>query len=520
MTTLIIQNLTSGTLTYLGGAASVAGNTSYTVPLTQLYPISRDAGLVADVSSGNVTVSDGVNLYGTALGLNFLNQVATSLSSSVIGYTGTAAPNFAILVGSKDSNGNIKPAMMDQNSNINIVIGDSAQRDGWGRIRVADTDLIESLHFANTSHPLLVNNMVTGSGNAAYNSAASSIRLSNTTSSSDSTIVQTKRYFRYNPGRSYIFTASGNIGAPKTNVTQRIGYFDVNNGLFFEQTSSGISVKIRTNSSGSPVDTTYAQSSWNIDKLDGTGYSGITLDPSKHNLYVIDFLWHGAGRVRFGIIYNGILVYCHQVNGANVSASPYIRTPSLPMRAELNNTGTVATSTTMDVVCFAFQKEASDSLNAPYNFSTSTGISSKTVSSTLIPIISIRPKLTFNSVTNRVPVIPVAANVMTNQQNIYVAIILNPTLTGASFASAGSNSVVEADSSATAISGGTIIQEFYVPGSSSLVSSISANITSALELLSLGLDIGGSVQDIVCIAAKSVAGGSATWAQISWQEFQ
>ena len=403
---------------------------------------------------------------------------------------------------------------------VNLHVSDSGATDGFGRIRVSDTDLVESLHFSNTNHPLLVNTAVTGSATTAYNSSTSSLRLTCTTGSSDTAIAQTKRYFRYNPGRSYLVTLSGNFGAKKANTTWRAGYFDANNGLFFYQDSTNLAVVTRTNSSGSPVDTQVNQSSWNIDKLDGTGPSGVTLDPSKHNLYVIDFLWHGAGRVRYGIFYNGRIIYCHQINNANINTLPFMRVPSLPLRVELNNTAGTVSTTTLDLVCFAYQKEASDALTAPYTFTASRGTTSVSVAGTLIPLMSIRPKATFNSVTNRVPIVANSASIMTNQQSIYVAIYLNPTLTGASFNSAGTNSAVEFDTAATALSGGTLLREIYIPGSSSLTASVSAAVSADLELVSLGLDIAGSVQDTLTIAAKSTAGGSATWAQMDWQEFQ
>jgi hypothetical protein len=99
-------------------------------------------------------------------------------------------------------------------------------------------------------------------------------------------------------------------------------------------------------------------------------------------------------------------------------------------------------------------------------------------------------------------------------------VYLNPTLTGASFNSVDTNSAVEFDTAATAVSGGTIVKEFYVPASSSLTAAISADIIAALELLTLGLDIAGSVQDTLVIAGRSTAGGTNTWAQIDWQEYQ
>lgn len=402
---------------------------------------------------------------------------------------------------------------------VNLHVSDSASTDGFGRIRVSDTDLIESLHFANTSHPLLVATQLTGSATAAYNSSASSLRLTCTTGSSDTAIAQTKRYFRYNPGRSYLITLSGNFGAKKANTNWRGGYFDANNGIFFYQDSTNLAVVLRTDSSGSPVDTQVNQSSWNLDKLDGTGPSGITLDPSKHNLYVIDFLWHGAGRIRYGILYNGRIVYCHQINAANINSHPFMRIPALPIRVELNNTAATASTTTLDVVCFAYQKESSDTLISSYTFSASSVVTSKVPTNiALLPLLSIRPALTFNSMTNRVPIIPISTGVLTSQTNIYVAIYLNATLTAASFASVNSNSATEFDTSATALSGGTVIKEFYIPINNVVNITILPN--DFPERLSLGLNIAANTQDVLTIAARSTGGGSTTWAEISWQEFQ
>jgi len=219
---ITITNNSGSTKTYLDGLISVAASSSVVISdQGQIFRLVYDGQLRSDLLTGLIQLSDGVN--------NFANLEATSFLSQFIERA--------------------------------VEIADGNQLDGFGRIRVADTDLLEALHFSNTNHPLLMNTAVTGSGTSAFNSSASSIRMTLTTSSSDSVIVQTRRYFRYNPGRSYIFTASGNLGAPKTNVRQRIGYFDVNNGLFFQVTSSGLAVVIRTNLSGSPVDTVISQSS-------------------------------------------------------------------------------------------------------------------------------------------------------------------------------------------------------------------------------------------------------------------
>ena len=399
----------------------------------------------------------------------------------------------------------------------NTLIGfdDTPAIDAIGRLRVSELNAIESLHFTNTSHPLLTASSLTGGGTATYTRANSSVRLATTTGATDNVVFQTRRYFRYNPGQSYVMTASGSLGAKKANVRQRLGYFDALNGLFFEQDSSNLKVVYRTDSTGSAVDTAVNQSSWNTDKLNGTGPSGVTIDPSKHILYIIDFLWHGAGRVRWGAVIGGKIIYCHQIDFGNVDTKPYMRTPSLPVRAELSNTAGTASGTTMDVVCFSYSKESLDNLIAPYGFSASTGRTSDSASATRIPILSIRPKATFNGNTNRIPIVPRSISASTRNEIVLFDLVLNPTLTGAVYVSADTNSAVEYDLTATAMSGGTTVKQFYLATGNTL-------LAQGLDLreLVLNLDVAGTTADIFTLAATSTSGGTSVFGQMDWEEYQ
>lgn len=83
-----------------------------------------------------------------------------------------------------------------------------------------------------------------------------------------------------------------------------------------------------------------AQSAWNVDKLDGTGASGITVDPTKSQIFVFDFEWLGVGRVRTGLVVDGKIYYFHYFSHANVTNVVYMSTPNLPLRYELENDGT------------------------------------------------------------------------------------------------------------------------------------------------------------------------------------
>ena len=96
------------------------------------------------------------------------------------------------------------------------------------------------------------------------------------------------------------------------------------------------------------IDTRRVQSSWNIDKMDGTGASGFNLDLSKMQMFYIDYSWYGAGAVRFGFKNNrGEVVYCDRIANNNVNTEAYMRSGNMCARYETNtlNPYTILTST-------------------------------------------------------------------------------------------------------------------------------------------------------------------------------
>jgi hypothetical protein len=83
------------------------------------------------------------------------------------------------------------------------------------------------------------------------------------------------------------------------------------------------------------VDTKIPQSSWNIDKCDGTGPSGYNIDLTKMQMFYIDYSWYGAGFIRWGFRgTTGDVIYCHKVINNNVNTEAYMRSGNLPARYE------------------------------------------------------------------------------------------------------------------------------------------------------------------------------------------
>jgi len=131
----------------------------------------------------------------------------------------------------------------------------------------------------------------------------------------------------------------------ETGITTRVGCFDgtgvnyltPNNGIFFESDGTP-SWNIAKN--GSTVETV-TQANWNIDPLDGTGPSGVTLDLTATQILIIDFEWLGVGRVRVGFVIEGLVYYCHYFNHSNDPSftSVYMSTPNLPLRYDIQGDG-------------------------------------------------------------------------------------------------------------------------------------------------------------------------------------
>jgi hypothetical protein len=81
------------------------------------------------------------------------------------------------------------------------------------------------------------------------------------------------------------------------------------------------------------------QSQWNMDKMDGTGPSGYTIDLSKMQMFYIDYTWYGAGFVRWGMRGpRGNVVYVHRMLNNNINTEAYMRSGNLPARYETNTT--------------------------------------------------------------------------------------------------------------------------------------------------------------------------------------
>ncbi len=91
-----------------------------------------------------------------------------------------------------------------------------------------------------------------------------------------------------------------------------------------------------------PTEQFIPQSSWNVDRFDGTGPSGQTIDPTKGNVYGVQFQYLGYGDAFFYIV-NGLTgrpQLVHVIRNANTRTSTVLRNPNLYLVWESRNIGT------------------------------------------------------------------------------------------------------------------------------------------------------------------------------------
>lgn len=178
-----------------------------------------------------------------------------------------------------------------------------------------------------------------------YNADESSIDLNVNLPNGEYVTRQSARVFPYQPGKSLLVMSTFAMSPFLENNLQQVGYFNDDNGVFFERDNTGVlNFVLRSNSAPTPgtvTNTRVSQSNWNGDKLDGTGASGVTLDPTKAQIFFADFEWLGVGQVRCGFVLNGKLIVCHSFFNANSLATTYMTTAILPVRAHIENTSAV-----------------------------------------------------------------------------------------------------------------------------------------------------------------------------------
>jgi hypothetical protein len=394
-------------------------------------------------------------------------------------------------------------------TNINNALDrNNGTFDAFYRQRFSEPYTIFDNKQINDKQPLFWDDqLVSGAGGAStYNTNQASTTLSVALNTAAVRVRQTFKHFNYQPGKSQLIIQTGIFGAAGTGIKRKSGLFNSSNGIFFDQQSDGMGVTIRTFTSGVAVDTRVLQANWNIDKLNGTGASGITLDFTKTLIWFFDFEWLGVGTVRWGFFVGGRPYYCHEVNNSNVSTLVYMSTPNLPLRHELENTGTGAAVGFTQICNTVVSEGGVTETGFPFGFSRGATPLVTLNNSSIYPLIAIRlksgnlgSKITFGDFNI----------VCTSTAAFNYYWLLNPTVVGTALNIVDvTNSSVQVQvdtTNATTLTGGTVIHT----GAGQATNE--GNVNDVLNSdFTLGSTIAG-VADILVLAVQRVTGTTETF---------
>jgi hypothetical protein len=393
----------------------------------------------------------------------------------------------------------------------------SVNPDAFGRTRTS-----EPLTLFDSSHRYRDNNLwataTTGTASATFSTNEGLVNLAVDNASGTQVIRETTKTFSYQPGKSLLVLNTFIPATPKENLRQRIGYFGADNGMYFEINGTTPYFVERSLSTG--TQTEIAQDDWNIDKLDGTGVSGITLDISKAQILWMDIEWLGLGTVRMGFVIDGKFVHAHSFHHSNRIQSTYITTASLPLRYEITNTGATSGSSTLKQVCSTVISEGGYELRGlqqAVNTPITAPVDLPSPAGTYYPVISIRLKTSPNRLDAIVILTALSLMGTGNGPQYNWQMRAAATTTGGTWTSAGVDSAVEYKIDGGTVSGGRILASGFFSSNNQS----SANVDILKEaLFKFQLErngLTGTPYELTLVVASDTAGAD-VFASLDWEE--
>jgi len=484
-------------ITLLARLTSVIVTNDVQIHTTQTLPISGFITVINPITS--VEVSNSISLKD----INNNNVSVTAATSSL---------NVNVT--------NPVVAIVDPAAGFQVSFAPTTNFDAFGRFKVSTP-----LTLFDSSHRYRDNNLwssLTAFGAFInFNPDQGLIEMTVNNLSGSSVIRETTKVFSYQPGKS-LQVMNTFVMAPSTeNLRQRVGYYGEDNGIYFQLDGGTLSFVKRSLINGSPSsETIIPQISWNGDKLDGSGPSGLTLDITKAQIQWMDIEWLGVGTVRTGFIINGQFILCHSFHHANQLASTYITTASLPLRYEITNKDATDGYNTMKQICSTviseggyelrgLQQAVSIPISTPRTF---TGVG------TYHPIISVRLK-TFPDRLDAI-VILTALSILGkgNGINYNWQVRTSGVTAGGSWIDVGIDSAVEYNITGASFNGGRILASGFLNSSNQGSPNLDI-IKEALFKFQLERNnLTKTAFELTLVVCTDTTNGSGVFASMDWEE--
>jgi hypothetical protein len=353
---------------------------------------------------------------------------------------------------------------------------------------------------------------IVGVGTATWNQYSSNVTMQVGVTTGSKVIRQTKNVMRYIPGRPAALTFAIRLDTPQVGIRRRFGLFDDSNGVYFEDNGGTYSYVIRTTTSGITTERRVSRDDWNGEKFDGNGWTGVTADPTKQQMISISYEWYGAGTVDFSWLMEGETIKSHTFYNSNTQNRVWCSTPFLPIRLEIENvTGVAGTHYMYQGSNSLIQDGNVDKLGTLLSISNPITGTTMVSANTFYPIISLRLKSSALQAVMLLRSLQAATN---DNTNVYWRLYQNSTLTGANWNDhPDTNSFVQYDTTATAMTGGTAILSGFTIASGSSLTEIDKSAD-----LQLGRSGIGTISDTFTLACASPNTNKAALAVLNWIE--
>ena len=341
--------------------------------------------------------------------------------------------------------------------------------DAFNRLRTSNPIIAFEASFNALTPTLATTIWETGTVGAGSTEALTTnlygVNLTLPVTTSVGRFIQSINHVRYAPGISTIFRFTFNFNNIGANIRHRIGMFTdqgtfpstAGDGFYLENAAGALAFVRRYMTQGAGSEERVLRADWNLDKCDGTGTSGFNLNKAAVQHFVAEYQWLGVGSIRFGFQTENGVVWAHKMVSVNSLAEAWSRTGSLPVRAEVYNTGVAAISSLTLINCVVLQEGDVASLRGWKYFAATSGATGKVGGTAvgLYPLLSLRPAST-NDLTKRARCVPtsitvsvvVAGTVGVTPINVQLLMLPTPN-TGATFAVTPGGSVITVDNAAT-----------------------------------------------------------------------
>lgn len=370
-------------------------------------------------------------------------------------------------------------------------------------LRVTEKSLIFESSHQFSKETLTWDESLAGAATSTHNAVNGRVQMAVTAAAGDQVIRQSYRFVEGFIGRSKRIYMAVDFDGDEAGIRKRAGQFWSNDGFFLELYNGVMSIVFRNNA----VDVPTAQSDWNIDKFDGKGPSGLTIDWTDQYVLVLEQSWVCSNYIRFGLLVEGVLYYFHKgFFGHNTGLH-------LPLRVELTNVAG-GTAGSMSISASKVDIDGKEDQLASIRVSDS-GVAALSLNTTesIISAIRIRPGSIGSSIK------PLRVEILPNSgvSDSYYRILANANIVGGSWSDIGE--IAQRLDSYTSFNGGTPIKSGHINLQGAGPSGITPTIESVLSNYYLGMSIAEVPTNFV-VVMRTFSGAGSISQTTSFREFR